>query len=71
MNSKPVAPRYVRRLSGLIREKGLNLRSVARKAGVNYSVASSILNGRRVEPANLAKLERVILAAPMPKEVTP
>ncbi len=48
--------------------KDLSLRDVADLSKVNYSVVSAILLGTRIDPKNLAKIERVITAAKLPKE---
>ena len=42
--------------------RGLSLGTVAKGAGLNYTVASQILNGRLVDPVRLAALERFILS---------
>ena len=43
--------------------KGLTLKEAARRAGINYSVACSIINGKRIEPDRLRKLRSVISSA--------
>ena len=48
--------------------KDLSLGHVAKRARVNYTVASEILSGKRVDPLRLSRLERVITAAPTPTE---
>lgn len=42
---------------------GLKLEWVATRAGVSYSRASEVLNGRRISPKTLQKLSRVIQRA--------
>ena len=68
MIPKNVPPRELRELSASMVLKALSLREVAHIAGVNYTIASSLLSGRRVEPERLAKIKRAIDAAPMPQE---
>ena len=38
----------------------LSLGDVAKEAGVNYSVASAVLNGMRIQPEALARLKNAI-----------
>lgn len=67
---KVIAPKKVRELKAQMVLKALSLEEVARRAKVNYSVASAILKGRRVDPDNLARLRNVIAGSPMPEEAT-
>lgn len=54
-------PHY--RLKADMALRGLSLHQVARAAGVPYTRASEILNGRRVDPIRLSKLSAVIRRA--------
>jgi hypothetical protein len=61
-------PLPLRELKASMILKDLSLRDVADLSKVNYSVVSAILLGTRIDPKNLAKIERVITAAKLPKE---
>ena len=43
--------------------RGLSLREAARAAGIPYTRASEIINGRRIDPIRLSKLIAVIRGA--------
>jgi hypothetical protein len=64
-------PLHLRQLKAQMALKGLTLKEVVEAADVNYSIASAILNGIRVQEDILVKLAGVINKAPMPvvKEV--
>ncbi|HEX8310119.1 MAG TPA: helix-turn-helix transcriptional regulator [Chthoniobacteraceae bacterium] len=64
------APLHLRELKSKMVLKGLSLQDVAKKASVDYSTASQILNGRRVDPERLKAITKAIEAAKMPEEVT-
>lgn len=44
--------------------RGLSLRAAASAAGVEYTRASQVLNGRRNDPQSLSKLRTAILSTP-------
>lgn len=69
MNVKLIAPLPIRRLRAAMELKALTLKDVVDAAGVNYTTASATLTGRHHNPQTLAKLKKVIKAAPMPEEV--
>lgn len=59
-------PLKYRRLQATMKLKELTLAEVARRAEINISVASQILNGRLIDPLKLQKLSAVIERAPTP-----
>ena len=68
-NMSHIPPLPIRKLRSQMELKALSLKRVADAADVNYSVASSILSGKRVDPTNLAKLSKAIKDAPEPAAV--
>ena len=63
-----MTPAPLRKLKAEMVLKDLSLGDVARKARIPYTSASAILNGKRVDPKSLKRLERVITTSPMPEE---
>ena len=57
----------LRKLKAKAVMKDLSLLKIAVLAGVSYSSASQILNGKLIHPENLAKIEKAIQEAPEPK----
>jgi transcriptional regulator with XRE-family HTH domain len=62
------APLHLRKIKAEMALKGISLAELAEKAEVNYTVASSILSGRRVDPTGFEKLKATISKFKMPKE---
>lgn len=63
---KHVAPLAIRRLRSQMELKALSLKWVAAESGVNYTIASAILSGKRIDPENLKKISCAIKSAPAP-----
>lgn len=63
---KPLA---LRELKAQMELKELSLTEVAKRAKLNRSIASDLLNGRRVDPRRLRLIERVIERAITPVSV--
>ncbi|GEM_PF-7055559 len=63
-----VAPLKVRKLKAQIVLKGLSLGEVVRRAKVNYTAASSVLSGKRIDETTFKKLKETVEKAPMPGE---
>lgn len=62
-------PFHLRQLKAELALKELKLKDVAKKAGLNLSVACDLLNGKRVDEKRLSKLRSVISRASVPQEV--
>jgi len=57
-----------RRLKAEMILRGLSLRKVHKLAGVEYTRASEVLNGTRIDNAALQKLRKAIMAQPALEE---
>lgn len=57
----------IRELRAAMALKHLRLDQVAGKARIPYAVASQLLNGKKNDPARVARIRAVIEAAPMPE----
>lgn len=60
-------PTPQRELKAKMALKDLSLRDVSRLSGVEYVRCSEILNGTRIDPTRLSKINEAIKKAPTPK----
>jgi hypothetical protein len=61
-------PLKYRKLHADMKIKELTVSKVARRAGINLSIASQLLNGRLIDPLKLKKLIAVIERSPIPPD---
>lgn len=64
---RTLPPAILRKIKARAVEKGIPLKTVARRAAMPATQVSNILAGRLVHPVALKKITRVIDAAPMPE----
>jgi hypothetical protein len=64
--AKVIPSRELREIKAAMAMKHLDLADVARRAGVNYGVASCVLSGRIVRPQHVAKLRAAVASSPTP-----
>lgn len=63
---KVIPSRGIRQLSADMAIRCLSLRDVARRSGVNYCVASAVLNGRRTSHELIKSIRDAIASSPIP-----
>lgn len=63
--AKVIPHRAIRQLNAEMALKCLSLREVSRRSGVNYYVASAILNGRRTSHELIESIRDAITRAPI------
>lgn len=64
--AKVIPHRSIRQLNADMALRCLSLRDVSRRSGVNYHVASAVLNGRRTSHELIESIRAAIAASPIP-----
>lgn len=63
-----IPPLHCRKLTADMALKHLSQKKIAAQTGLNKTLVSALLNGRRVNPAELARIRKAVERAPMPRE---
>lgn len=63
-------PLHLRRIKADMAIRDVSLTALSKKARINLSVASDLLNGRRIDPARLERLSAALRKFPTPEEAT-